>query len=70
MIDIQPHIDELRALKERMDNKIDSLVLFDVTLDLQLCPDEFYFRNGEPLPSPKTKTFYCYLQSKTKHLPQ
>jgi hypothetical protein len=68
MIDIQPHLDKLDRLKEYMDKRVEYQPI-DVWMDLQVCPDSFYLRQGLPLPKPYKKiirffdlTFEEYLQ--------
>jgi len=66
MINIQPYQQKLEALREYMDAKIDSVVVIDMWMDLQVCPTEYYIKNKLPIPKPYQKMFYFYVNNTLK----
>ncbi len=64
---------KLEVLKEYMAIKITGWWGMEVWMNLQVCPDEYYIRKGEPLPIPymvtiKTPTFEEFYNHKTTAL--
>jgi len=55
IIDITPYQQKLEALREYMGFKIEHQP-FDIWMDLQVCPNEYYIVNKLPLPNPYKKT--------------
>jgi len=60
MISILPYQQKLEALREYMDAKIDSVVVLVMVMDLQVCEDDYYIKQGLPLPKPYVKLFHFY----------
>jgi len=60
MIDITPFQQKLEALREYMDAKIESVVVLVMVMDLQVCEDDYYIKQGLTLPKPYVKLFHFY----------